>query len=67
MPSLGMTSQSYNHLYRVHYISPLKCGVVARDPGYISRDPGFDSSTARFWEIVGLDHGPVSLVTIIEE
>jgi hypothetical protein len=42
--------------------------VVVRVPGYRSRGPGFDSRRFQiFWEVVGLERGPLSLVRIIEE
>jgi hypothetical protein len=41
---------------------------VARVLGYRSRGPGFDSRRYQiFWEVVGLERGPLSLVRIIEE
>jgi hypothetical protein len=44
------------------------CGLVATVSGYRSRDPGFDSGrTQIFWEAVGLERGPLSLVSITEE
>jgi hypothetical protein len=44
------------------------CGPVIRVPGYRSRGPGFDSRPYQiFWEVVGLERGPLSLVRIIEE
>jgi hypothetical protein len=44
------------------------CGLVVRVSGYISRDPGFDSRSYQiFWEVVGLERGPLSLVSTIEE
>jgi hypothetical protein len=44
------------------------CGLVVRVPGYRSRDPGFDSRLYRiFWEVVGLERGPLSLMRITEE
>jgi hypothetical protein len=37
-------------------------------PGYRSRDPGYDTRRYQiFWEIVGLDRGPPSLVRITYE
>jgi hypothetical protein len=43
------------------------CGLVVRVPGYISRDPGFDSRRYQnFWEVVGLERGPLSLLSAIE-
>jgi hypothetical protein len=44
------------------------CGLAVRVPGYISWGPGFDSRRYQiFWEVVGLERGPLSLVRIIEE
>jgi hypothetical protein len=44
------------------------CGLVVRVPGHRSGGPGFD--TRRYyisWELVGLERGPLSLVSITEE
>jgi hypothetical protein len=44
------------------------CGLVVRVPSYRSRGPGFDSRRYHiFWEVVGLERGPLSLVRTIEE
>jgi hypothetical protein len=44
------------------------CGLVVRVPGYRSRGPGFDSRRYQiFWEIMGLERGPLSLLSTIEE
>jgi hypothetical protein len=44
------------------------CGLVVRVPGYRSRSPGFDSQCYQiFWEVVGLEQGPLSVVKITEE
>jgi hypothetical protein len=44
------------------------CCKVVRVPGYRSRGPGFDSRRYQiFWEVVGLERGPLSLVRITEE
>jgi hypothetical protein len=41
---------------------------MVRVPGYRSRGPGFDPRRYQiFWELVGLELGPLSLVSIIEE
>jgi hypothetical protein len=41
---------------------------MVRVPGYRSRGSGFDSRSYQiFWEVVGLERGPLSLVRIIEE
>jgi hypothetical protein len=43
-------------------------GLVVRVSGYRSRGPGFDSRHYQiFWEVVGLEQGPVSLVSTTEE
>jgi hypothetical protein len=43
-------------------------GLVYRVPGYRSRGPEFDSRRYQiFWEIVGLERSPLSLVSITEE
>jgi hypothetical protein len=43
-------------------------GLVVRVPGYRSRGPGLDSRRFQiFWEVEGLERGPLSLVRIIEE
>jgi hypothetical protein len=42
--------------------------IVVRVPSYRSRGPGFDSRRYQiFCEIVGLERGPLSLVSTIEE
>jgi hypothetical protein len=42
--------------------------VSVRVPGYKSRGPGFDSRRYQiFWEVVGLERGPLSLVNTTEE
>jgi hypothetical protein len=44
------------------------CGLVVTVPGYRSRYPGFDSRRSQiFWEVVGLERGPLSLMKITEE
>jgi hypothetical protein len=44
------------------------CGLVVRVPSYRSKGPGFDSLRYQiFWEVVGLERGPLSLVRITEE
>jgi hypothetical protein len=52
----------------LYLISDHLCGLVIRVPGYRSRSPGFDSRRYQvFWEVVGLEWGPLSLVSTIEE
>jgi hypothetical protein len=44
------------------------CGLVVRVPGYRSRGPGFDFRRYQiFWEVVGLERGPLSIVSIIAQ
>jgi hypothetical protein len=44
------------------------CGLVVRVPGYRSIVPRFDSRHYQtLWEVVGLERGPLSLVSTIEE
>jgi hypothetical protein len=42
------------------------CGLVVRVPGYRSRGPG-SRRCQIFLEVVGLEQGPLSLVSTIEE
>jgi hypothetical protein len=44
------------------------CGLVVRVAGYRSRGPGFDSLHYQIsWQVVGLERGPLSLVSTIEK
>jgi hypothetical protein len=44
------------------------CGLELRVPGYRSRGSGFDSRHYQiFWEVVGLELGPLNLVSTTEE
>jgi hypothetical protein len=44
------------------------CGLVVGVPGYRSRDPGFHSQRYQiFWKVVGLERGPLSLVSTTKE
>jgi hypothetical protein len=44
------------------------CGLVIWVPGYRSRGPGLVSRLYQiFWEVVGLEQGPLSLVSTSEE
>jgi hypothetical protein len=44
------------------------CGLMVRVPDYISRGLRFDSRGYKiFWGIVGLERGPLNLVSITEE
>jgi hypothetical protein len=58
----------YNEFYWPYMELDRICGVVVRVPGYRFRGRGFDSRRYYiFWEVVGLERGPLSLVGIIEE
>jgi hypothetical protein len=42
------------------------CGLVVRVSGYRYRGPGFDSQRSQiFWVVVGLERGPLSLVSLL--
>jgi hypothetical protein len=44
------------------------CGLVIRFPGYRSRGPAFDSRRCQIlWEEMGLERGPLSLMSTSEE
>jgi hypothetical protein len=44
------------------------CGLVVIVPRYRSKGPGFDSQRYQsFWEVVGLERGPLSLLSTIEK
>jgi hypothetical protein len=44
------------------------CGLAVRVPSYRSRGPGSDSRRYQiFWEVVGLERGPLSLLSTTEE
>jgi hypothetical protein len=46
----------------------ISCSQQRSVPGYRSRGPGsIPGATRFFWEVVGLERGPLSLVRIIEE
>jgi hypothetical protein len=64
-----------SHLYKtrgkiivLYILIDRLCRLVVRVPGYRIRGPGFDSRRYQFfWEVVGLERSPLSLVRIIEE
>jgi hypothetical protein len=69
-PVIGPSTSwhSYYILILQNTLNDRLCGLVVRVPGYRSRGPGFDSRRYQiFWEVVGLERGPLSLVRIIEE
>jgi hypothetical protein len=45
----------------------LFCGLVVRVPGYRSGGPGFDSRALQEKKVVGLEWGPLSLMSTTEE
>jgi hypothetical protein len=55
--------------FSIYAIRPDRlCGLVVRVPGYRSRGPGsIPGATRFFWEVVGLERGPLSLVSTTEE
>jgi hypothetical protein len=63
----------YYFFYRNILCSPFfradhLCGLVVSAPGYWTRGPGSISGATRFfWEVVGLDRGPLSLVSTSKE
>jgi hypothetical protein len=68
------TLSTFRMIYRIYFYEFVYrsidrlCGLVVRVPGYTSRGPGFDSRRYQiFWEVVGLERGPLNLVSIIEE
>jgi hypothetical protein len=60
-----LLSNNFEHLSSNH---DRLCGLMFRVPGYRSRDSGFDSRCYHiFWEVVGLERGPLNLMSTIEE
>jgi hypothetical protein len=54
--------------YHCIMVSDRLCGLVTWVPGYRPRGPGFDSLRYQIiWEAVGLEHGPLSLLSINEK
>jgi len=44
------------------------CGLVVRVSGYTYRGPGFDPRRYQIFRVVvGLERGPLSLVSLVEE
>jgi hypothetical protein len=57
-------------MYLLFILTPLDrlCGLVVRVSGYRSRGPGIDSQPYQiFWQVGGLERGPLSLVITTEE
>jgi hypothetical protein len=55
------------NLMRVSYNADRLCGLVVRVLGYRSRGPGSVPGTTRKKKVVGLERGPLSLVSTTEE
>jgi hypothetical protein len=52
----------------IFLLSDRLCCIVVRVPGYRTRGPSSISGATRFfWEVVGLERGPLSLVSTTEE
>jgi hypothetical protein len=49
------------------YFPDRLCGLVVRVLGYRSGDPGSNPDTTRKKKVVGLERGPLSLVSTTEE
>jgi hypothetical protein len=61
-------STTWNFLKTFKTLRYRLCGLVVRFSGYRSRGPGFDSRPYQiFWEVGGMERGPLSLVSTIEE
>jgi hypothetical protein len=60
---------TFTHLFIYYdYFVTRLCDLVVRVPDYRSRGLGFNSRLYQiFWEVVGLEWGPLSLVRITEE
>jgi hypothetical protein len=75
-PCMALIYYDYNVVLPLKILSSKKmnflryrlCGLVVRVPGYRSGGLGFYSRRYQiFWEVVGLERGPLSLVRIIKE
>jgi hypothetical protein len=74
IPEHGILLSSYlkyccvSNSVRFNNHSDHLCVLVVRVPGYRPRGPRFDSRCYQtFWEVVGLELGPLSLMRITEE
>ena len=55
-------------LFAIAIIMDRLCSLVVRVSGYRYRGLGFDSRRYQiFWEVVGMERGPLNLVRSIEE
>jgi hypothetical protein len=68
--TLKPTRSFFSYSFQFNRLNDRLCGLVVRVPGYwlqIQRS-GFDSRRYQiFWEVVGLERDPLSLVSTIEE
>jgi hypothetical protein len=58
---------TYGHNKSILYFNARLCGLVVRVLGYRSGGPGSISGTTRIKKVVGLERGPLSLVSTAEE
>jgi hypothetical protein len=67
--SIFRCSEEHNLIFRKLYVFLTDfCGLVVRVSSYRPRGPGFGSRRYQiFWEVVGLERSPLSLVSINEE
>jgi hypothetical protein len=62
------TQKVMYYYYYFYYYHDRVCSLLVRVPGYRSRGPGSIPSATRVSEqVVGLERGPLSLVSTIEE
>jgi hypothetical protein len=64
---IDLVNSAQNVPYLIHAKDHL-CGLVVRVASYRSRALGFDSRRYQiFWEVVGMERGPLNLLSITEE
>jgi hypothetical protein len=72
MLSNGYNTQHCSSCYKRCFLCSQRCGdrlcgLVVRVPGYRSRGQRSIRRLQIFWQVVGLERGPLSLVSTIEE
>jgi hypothetical protein len=55
------------YIFKYLYLKNRLCGLVVRVLGYRYRGPGFDSQHYQNKEVLSLERGPLSLLSITEE
>jgi hypothetical protein len=66
--SIYLADPYISRSYGTYRLIDRLCGLVLRVSGYRSRGSGFDSRPYQiFWEVGGLERGPLSFVRTIEE